>query len=1142
MKHLFSILMLVSSIIAQNHILITEIVVTPTAGEFVEIYNNTGSTIDLTDYYMTDGTNASGNEYYYKIVTGANAGGENIYDFHVRFPAGSSIAAGEFQSIAINGANFVNTYGVQPTYEIFNSDAAIPDMLEAYTTTIGIQSGLSNAGEVIILYYWNGLSDLVQDVDYVVWGDKNEAVDKTGISIDGPDPGTTQTTYLNDTSIGQQISVSSANPHVIGKSVQRLDMIENSETQSGGNGITGHDETSEDLASSFQVDDPNPGTGPFSSNAPVITNITQVPTTPSPTDTVFITADVTDNGTLLSVKMFASINSAQFDSTDMVLQSGNTYISFFLPQVNGTQIDYYIKAEDNEGNSSTTSIFNFTVMSGTAPIILNITQVPPTPSPTDTVFITADVTDDGTLVSVKLFTSINSSPFDSTDMIFQSGNTYESYVLPQTNGYQVDYYIKAEDNDSLISNSSTFNYYITSSGGITPIADIQNNPGYIGQQVNIEGVVTQGAGITSISWTDAYVQDSSGRGINIYLSGAIDPDLVRHNKVQITGTVEEYSGVTEILNYSVQVIATNQPLPDSLNLSTSGANNLIYEGTLIYVQGAIVDKFIAGPGTTIKLDDGSGVVDIRAWDSANLNLSAYNIGDTVGIKGVMDIYQGSAQLLLAYQEDINSLNVQNVAPQISNIVRSPLYPASSDTTIITADVTDNGTVVSVKLFKSINSAPFDSSNMSLSTGYSYRVIILPQADSTQVQYYIKAKDDEGLISTTGIFSYLVSSSGHLDLRVATYNILNYSGSDRNSYFTTVTQAIDADIIIVQEMLNQTGVDIFNSIVLNNQYSTISFHNGYDTDNHLFYRADKLQFISDNYLSTALRDIAEYKMRELSNNEIIYFYSAHLKASSGSTNELLRLAEATILRNHLNNHPPNTNFMFVGDLNLYYSGEPAYHKLIGSEPDNDGRLFDVVDSTGYWHNNNNYANIHTQSPRSEQFGGGASGGLDDRFDFILVSNSLLDNIITSSYTEYGNDGQHFNQSINNGTNGAVGPNIADALYYGSDHLPVYCDFVFESANGVPESDTEKPESFIFFQNYPNPFNPLTTIKYSLTEGKHITIEVFNNLGQKIETLVKAWQGIGNHEVHFNAYELPSGVYFYRIQTNDFIQVKKMILMK
>jgi len=70
------------------------------------------------------------------------------------------------------------------------------------------------------------------------------------------------------------------------------------------------------------------------------------------------------------------------------------------------------------------------------------------------------------------------------------------------------------------------------------------------------------------------------------------------------------------------------------------------------------------------------------------------------------------------------------------------------------------------------------------------------------------------------------------LRIATYNILNYDGDDRTSHLATVNQSYDADIIIVQKMLDQTGVNTFDQDVLNNEYATIPFNNGPDTDNHI----------------------------------------------------------------------------------------------------------------------------------------------------------------------------------------------------------------------------------------------------------------------------------------------------------------------
>ncbi len=284
MKTVFILLFFVTTLFAQNHILITEVVVTPTDGEFIEIYNNTSGTIDLSDFYLTDATHAGSGSYYYNIVTGADAGGgSGTFDFHARFPNGSNIVAGEFQTIALNGTGFVMTYGQYPTYELYDTNEAIPDLREALSGSIYGGSTLSNNGEVVILYYWDGRTDLVSDVDYYLWGDKEAAVDKTGISIDGPDGDTTPSTYLSDTQIAGQVAAADGAPHAFGESSQRATLIETGETQSGGNGITGHNETSENLASSFSVARPNPGTGPgdgTGNNPASITNLTGVPGNP----------------------------------------------------------------------------------------------------------------------------------------------------------------------------------------------------------------------------------------------------------------------------------------------------------------------------------------------------------------------------------------------------------------------------------------------------------------------------------------------------------------------------------------------------------------------------------------------------------------------------------------------------------------------------------------------------------------------------------------------------------------------------------------------------------------------------------------------------------------------------------------------
>jgi hypothetical protein len=102
-----------------------------------------------------------------------------------------------------------------------------------------------------------------------------------------------------------------------------------------------------------------------------------------------------------------------------------------------------------------------------------------------------------------------------------------------------------------------------------------------------------------------------------------------------------------------------------------------------------------------------------------------------------------------------------------------------------------------------------------------------------------------------------------------------------------------------------------------------------------------------------------------------------------------------------------------------------------------------------------------------------------------------------------------------------------------------------SNGVTTSISDEqsnPTEFLLLQNYPNPFNPSTRIKYSIPQSSNVVIKVFNILGSEIETLVNEEKPVGTYELKWNAANLPSGVYFYRLQAGDFVQTRKMILLK
>jgi hypothetical protein len=101
----------------------------------------------------------------------------------------------------------------------------------------------------------------------------------------------------------------------------------------------------------------------------------------------------------------------------------------------------------------------------------------------------------------------------------------------------------------------------------------------------------------------------------------------------------------------------------------------------------------------------------------------------------------------------------------------------------------------------------------------------------------------------------------------------------------------------------------------------------------------------------------------------------------------------------------------------------------------------------------------------------------------------------------------------------------------------------TATGVEEKNNPiVPTAFSLSQNYPNPFNPSTVINYQVPQNSFVNISVFDILGNQVQTLVNEEKPAGSYELKFNASSMPSGVYFYKIQTGSFTQTKKMILMK
>jgi hypothetical protein len=113
--------------------------------------------------------------------------------------------------------------------------------------------------------------------------------------------------------------------------------------------------------------------------------------------------------------------------------------------------------------------------------------------------------------------------------------------------------------------------------------------------------------------------------------------------------------------------------------------------------------------------------------------------------------------------------------------------------------------------------------------------------------------------------------------------------------------------------------------------------------------------------------------------------------------------------------------------------------------------------------------------------------------------------------------------------------------GYQYRPNIC-FKIEQQSGYSNINNKIPAEYILHQNYPNPFNPVTKIKYEIPKSGFVSLKIFDVLGREVRQLVSEVKSKGVYSVDFNASSLPSGIYFYKLETENFVSVKRMILIK
>ncbi|HYO26287.1 MAG TPA: hypothetical protein VEQ85_15205 [Lacipirellulaceae bacterium] len=200
-----------------------------------------------------------------------------------------------------------------------------------------------------------------------------------------------------------------------------------------------------------------------------------------------------------------------------------------------------------------------------------------------------------------------------------------------------------------------------------------------------------------------------------------------------------------------------------------------------------------------------------------------------------------------------------------------------------------------------------------------------------------------------------------------------------------------------------------------------------------------------------RSTLRYKFKPVGYDDsaIFYAYNSHYKSDTGTGNNNRRLAEAQSIRANADALGEGVHAIYAGDFNIQTSSGTAYQHLLSA---GNGQAFDPVNRPGSWHDNATFADLFTQAPATaSQYAGQTVGGMDDRFDFQLITAELQDNAgmsyLPGTYHALANNGSVpcCNSPITAGTGQT--PAVRTALMQASDHLPVIADYMLPAKLGV-----------------------------------------------------------------------------------------------
>ncbi|MAT58183.1 MAG: hypothetical protein CMF23_09450 [Ignavibacteriae bacterium] len=615
----------------------------------------------------------------------------------------------------------------------------------------------------------------------------------------------------------------------------------------------------------------------------------------------------------------------------------------------------------------------------------------------------------------------------------------------------------------------------------------------------------------------AYIQDhlmNEWSGINLVqhdttgdnqLTGYQNVDTA--DVIQFFAVIEEYFTTTQanvLLNplTEVEVIDNIGKRPAPIELSVSdfmdeGQLKLEaekYEGMYVVVRNVFTSDRNLSNGTFV-INDGDGNQMFMYDQSGYFTLRSHRLtgitdyqppldGSTLEyIRGVINTRTDGYYIVPLYPGDIK---IGAAPPTISNVQRDPIFVGTNQSVDISAKIIDfDGQITSAFLKYQIDDGATQEVSMTKQNDTLYTATIPGVAtEESIVNYYIEATDDSNQVST------------------------NPANIENNRYFYPV---LDRDLTIqdIQYSPYGSGFSAFNGYSV-----TVSGVVTADTSD--FGTRVYIQNGNDPWSGIRVFGTNAYQLKKGDNVTVTGEVFENFSVTQIGT--LTNGAAVTV--NSSGNAVPEPVVLSTGDIATVAGGTPdaeqyesmliKYENLTVSAQSADGASnfgeIYVTDGSGD-------TRVELEDGNHPYNNGSTADLQDDDPNFFVEAGNTFESISGIMYFSFGNYKLNPRQES---------------------------DFV-GFATSVEENGTI-PTVFNLDQNYPNPFNPTTIISYSLPEAASVSLKVFDVLGREVQTLVNDVKNAGTYTVEFNANNLPSGVYIYRIETPNYSSVKKMLLIK